>query len=331
MRKAIQSKRKRDTSYYPEMHTKDVNSREIFKNSQLASQFLKNYTNIPLFANVNPEDIEDVSSKYRAFLGVEYESDTIKKVYIRKKDGTLEREVYVISLIEHKSNVDYDVSMQLLRYMTAIWQEYKKNREKEIKNISKRKDFRYPLIVPIVYYEGTKKWTADIHLRDRIEFSEQMEKYIPDFEYQIIGVNQYTNEELSRKHDEMSLIMLINKIQTPEDYEEFRKLSDELINSIYGNAPDEIKVIYKDILWSLLMKMNVPSEEARELMGEIGGRGMGFLFENMEKMDIQAERRNTQRERERADRAEKEKEQMQQEIEQLKRKLEEIQRENKTC
>ena len=41
MRKAIQSKRKRDTSYYPEMHTKDVNSREIFKNSQLASQFLK--------------------------------------------------------------------------------------------------------------------------------------------------------------------------------------------------------------------------------------------------------------------------------------------------
>ena len=32
---------------------------------------------------------------------------------------------------------------------------------------------------------------------------------------------------------------------------------------------------------------------------------MGFLFENMEKMDIQAERRNTQREKERADRAEK--------------------------
>ena len=37
------------------------------------------------------------------------------------------------------------------------------------------------------------------------------------------------------------------------------------------------------------------------MMGEIGGRGMGYLFENMEKMDIQAERRNTQRERDRAD------------------------------
>ena len=41
--------------------------------------------------------------------------------------------------------------------------------------------------------------------------------------------------------------------------------------------------------------MNVPVDEAREMMGEIGGRGMGYLFENMEKMDIQSERRNTYR------------------------------------
>ena len=47
--------------------------------------------------------------------------------------------------------------------------------------------------------------------------------------------------------------------------------------------------------------MNVPVDEVKEMMGEIGDRGMGYLFENMEKMDIQAERRNTQRERDRAD------------------------------
>ena len=330
-----QNKRKRDIGYHPEIHAKDVNSREIFKNDTLTSQFLRNYTNIPIFANVQPEDIEDVSRKYRAFLGVEYESDTIKKVYIRREDGTLEREVYVISLIEHKSDIDYDVAMQLLRYMTVIWQEYKKNRNKENKDASKRKNFRYPLIILIVYYEGSKKWTADLHLKDQIDFAEGMEKYIPDFAYQIVSVNQYTNEELSKKCDEMALVMLINKIQTPEDYEKFRNVSEELIDSIYGNAPEEIKEIYKNVIWSLLMKMNVPTEEARELMGEIGGRGMGYLFENMEKMDIQAERRNTQREKERADiaekkadeansradKAEKEKHQMELEIQRLKQEL----------
>ena len=152
-------------------------------------------------------------------------------------------------------------------------------------------------------------------LKDRIEFAEQMEKYIPDFPYEVVSVSQYKNEELSMKRDEMSLVMLINKIQTPEDCEDFRKVSEEIVNSIYSNAPEAIKEIYKKSLWTLLIKMNVPVEEAREMMGEIGGRGMGYLFENMEKMDIQAERRNTQRERERAEAAELE-------IQRLKRELE---------
>ena len=47
--------------------------------------------------------------------------------------------------------------------------------------------------------------------------------------------------------------------------------------------------------------MNVPVDVVKEMMGEIGCHGIGYLFENMEKMDIQAERRNTQRERDRAD------------------------------
>ena len=85
MDKATQNKRKKDTSYHPETHVRDVNSRDIFKNNILASQFLKNYTNIPIFTNITPEDVEDITSKYRAFLGIEY---------VRGKDGTLEREIH---------------------------------------------------------------------------------------------------------------------------------------------------------------------------------------------------------------------------------------------
>ena len=61
----------------------------------------------------------------------------------------------------------------------------------------------------------------------------------------------------------------------------------------YSNAPESIKEIYKKILWALLIKMNVLVDEVKEMMGEIGGRGMGYLFENMEKMDIQAEHSQT--------------------------------------
>ena len=301
MEKVLQDKREKNTNYQPEMHARNANSREIFKNNRLTSQFLRNYTNFPLLSNVIPEDIEDVSEKYQAFLGVEFESDTIKKVYIRRTNGTIEKEVYVLSLIEHKSDIDYDVAMQLLRYMCVIWQDYKVTQNKIQEGSSRRKNFRYPLIIPIVYYEGKRRWTADLNLKNRIEFSEEMGKYIPDFTYQVVSVRQYTNEELSEKHDEMSLVMLINKIQTEEDLSEFRKVSEEMVESIYGNAPDEIKEIYKKILWSLLMKLKVPNEEASNIIDGIGGRGMGYLFENMDEMDIQAERRNTAKEKQRAD------------------------------
>ena len=90
-------------------------------------QFLRDYTDLDIFSDLQPEDIEDVTERYKAFLGVEFEADTVKKVRVRDKEG--EREVFVLPLVEHKTDVDYDVAMQLLRYMAVIWYDYKKQQE----------------------------------------------------------------------------------------------------------------------------------------------------------------------------------------------------------
>ena len=92
------------------------------------------------------------------------------------------REVYIISLIEHKSQVDYDVAMQILRYMAVIWQDYARKQNEQREGASSRKNFRYPLIIPMVDYEGSRNWTAERNLASRIECSELAEQYVPDFE-----------------------------------------------------------------------------------------------------------------------------------------------------
>ena len=43
----------------------------------------------------------------------------------------------MISLIDHKSDVDYNVAMQLLKYMACIWAEYEKTFLSERGKISK--------------------------------------------------------------------------------------------------------------------------------------------------------------------------------------------------
>lgn len=53
------------------------------------------------------------------------------------------------------------------------------------------------------------------------------------------------------------------------------------------------------------MKMNVPLNEAEECVRKVKERNMGYLFENMEKLDIQEERRKTREARKAADDAKK--------------------------
>ena len=65
-------------------------------------------------------------------------------------------------------------------------------------------------------------------MKDRIEFAEEMSEYIPDFQYHVVSVQQYTNEELSKKGDEMALVMLINKIQNPEDWKKVYRRSKRI-------------------------------------------------------------------------------------------------------
>lgn len=107
---------------------RDLNSRTVFKEPILCAQFLRDYTGISLLKNVQPDDIEDVSEKYQAYLGIAFETDTVTKVRIRGKEDAAP--IFLVSLVEHKSQVDYDVAMQLLRYMVCIWTEYAKEMQK---------------------------------------------------------------------------------------------------------------------------------------------------------------------------------------------------------
>ena len=94
----------------------------------------------------------------------------------------------LISLIEHKSDVDYNVVMQIFRYMAFIWEDYEKEMEKKQSGISKTKGFNYPPVLPIVFYDGPDNWTAATKLHDRILFSDILGEYIPDYQCALMQV-----------------------------------------------------------------------------------------------------------------------------------------------
>ena len=213
--------------------------------------------------------------------------------------------LYMVSLIEHKSDVDYNVCMQLLRYTVCIWDDYAKTMAKAHLGISKTKGFRYPPVFPIVYYEGMGKWTAAMQVKERVFMNEIFASYIPDFTYRLVNVHQYTNEELLIHEDEMSLLMMINRIQTPKDFSDFLKANQEEIREIMERASENIVQIIVNSLWALFMKMQVSVSEATDCLRKmIGGESMGNWFENMEPMNIQEDRAKTKRAEEKLNKTE---------------------------
>ena len=120
------------------------------------------------------------------------------------------------------------------------------------------------------------------------------------------GLDILANVQPEDIEDEMSLLMMINRIQTPQDFNDFINSNQEEIRGIVDRASESIVQIIVNAFWALFMKMKVSIGEATDcLIKMIGGSQMGNWFENMEPMDIQEERAKTKAAEEKLGEAEK--------------------------
>ena len=278
---------------------RDSSSKIIFEDPTLCAQFLRGYLNIPLLKNVQPEDIEDVTSRYVHLFTEERNSDVVKKVHIKSKGHTPAKKTpfYLISLIEHKSNVDYNVVMQVFRYMVFIWEDYEKEMEKQQPGISKTRDFLYPPILPIVFYDGIDNWTAAVRLHERVLLSDLLGEYIPDYRCILMQVREYSNAELMKREDVLSVVMMLTNLHQASDFTKIvSEVSPEYLQMVLKDAPEYLLNIVSQVTEVLLSKINVPDSEIEKFSEQIKERHMGELFVNFEPYDVQATRREAREE-----------------------------------
>ena len=272
---------------------KDTSSKLIFSDPILCAQFLRGYVDIPLLKDVQPEDIEDVTGRYLHMFTEERNSDSVSRVRTKINETPF----FIVSLIEHKSNVDYNVVMQVFRYMVFIWEDYEKEMEKQHKGISKAKDFRYPPILPIVFYDGADNWTASDRLHDRILLSDVFGQYIPDYRCMLVKLADYTNAELMEKRDELSVIMMVDRLRDAADYKDLiREVSSDYLHEVTARSPEYLLEIMAQIVEVFLAKLNIPHEEVDTFTSQIKERNMGELFAHFEGWDVQAIRKEAREE-----------------------------------
>ena len=132
----------------------------------------------------------------------------------------------------------------------------------DYKDKVKTKEFRYPPILPVVYHEGSDTWTAPMHLKDRIFMHEIFEEYIPDFTYCLVNNHKFSNKELLERKDE--------------------------INRIVRDSPEAVIDIIVMVMQALCTKLNLSRQDTDECVKKVRTRNMGYLWANMEQIDVQA-------------------------------------------
>ncbi len=187
----------------------DKGYKRIFSIKKHFLHFIKKYIALEWMMDLKEEDLELIDKEFITDQFDTYESDLVYKVY------TKESVIYLFFLLELQSYNDFTMPFRLLVYMTAIWLDHFKNCDK---NKRSQKGYRLPAIMPIVLHNSERNWTASCRFSQMINNAQLFGKYVVDFEYALVSVNDLTESKISSSNTLIDNIFLADKKRTRQDW-----------------------------------------------------------------------------------------------------------------
>jgi hypothetical protein len=254
--------------------SRDNSFKLILGDHELFAEFLRDFIPIDLLRHVRAEDIEDMSERFLPLFQNNRDSDTVKRITL-KGDASL----FVIAIVEHESAVNYRAPFKMLQYITLVLDAYEKEANRDRPGISTTKDFRYPPVLPVIFYDGRAPWTAAVNFAGRTALEDIFYRYIPKFDYELVDLNRYAYEDLTRFGDILSILMIIDKVGKRDR----TKLLDKLPGYVEGlslNIPPNLTKLLGDVITVLLNRVEVGEEEIGAITGLIVKQGGQKMFDS---------------------------------------------------
>ncbi len=165
-------------------------------------------------------------------------------------------EIYLV--FEHKSYPDKLTLIQILNYLTVVFEE-------DLKNGQNPRP-----VLPIVFYHGKKKFSLPTRFGDYFQVDERLKKYLLDFEIFLFDTGRYSNEELLRFSQNMYLaasLLLFKNI-----FKDIRELKP-ILKQVLKIEIDNVEYLLNYIV----MAKDIEEEKFGQILREIGGKDMPSL------------------------------------------------------
>ena len=177
-------------------------------------------------------------------------------------------------------NVDQLMAFRMLAYKVRIWEQYVKEHKKE----SERKDFKLPMIIGIVFYDGEREWTSPTDVKEKIIDITAMREHSIKAKYELISLKALEQETLLKMKNALGIILLTDKpdLRVKSIEELIRIISKEIVANM--TKEEQAKFNRHKNAFIELFKKRVGFKEDIEEFKEIEEMEVPKMFDTLEKI-----------------------------------------------
>jgi hypothetical protein len=116
----------------------------------------------------------------------------------------------------------------------------------------------------------------------------ELTRFVPNFEYHLVALNQLDSDEIAAKSNPMALVMLMDKAKNLEDAARIPEKYSDLIRSVEQIESETIRDTFTKCIDVLLRHANFPGEIRERILSDIGKRRISEMFSSFKNYDYQA-------------------------------------------
>ncbi|KLU61972.1 hypothetical protein CEB3_c16700 [Peptococcaceae bacterium CEB3] len=268
-------------------HLHDKGYKELFSDSETFLEFIQSFIPAAWTRDLRAENLIRID---KSFILQDFQDKEADVVYRLQHSSS---SVIFYILLELQSSVDYLMPFRLLLYMTEIWRDAFHNTPEKDR---RRKGFRLPVVVPIVLYNGVRKWTATSNFQGLFVNPEDYIPYVLDFRYYLVNVRSFAEGELLAFSN---LVATIFALDQRMEAEELLPRLRRFMNVLQRLKPKEFQQFKNWMHHVLNERLAQPlQEDAKALLEEANPQEVERMIYNLERTLRKLERTAKQEGRE---------------------------------
>jgi hypothetical protein len=226
--------------YTTSMPDHDTRYHRLFNHPFMVAELLREFVAGPWLDDLDLDGMERLNAKFHAETSERRDGDMIWRIP-RRGGG----DAYLVLLLEFQSTSDRWMALRALVYVGLLWQHLVA--EKRLPP-----DGRLPPVLPVVLYNGDRRWAAPLALNELVGLPENspLWRWQPRMRYHMVDEGAFGDEDLAGRD---TLLTLLFRLESFPDPERIVGVADALVAWFVRHPGFEgLRSIFAELLGSLM-------------------------------------------------------------------------------